>query len=192
MARLMKTAALGCTALFVLFAAAAHCFEAAFWLPLAITFGTAAYHLLMRFAVGFAVNAAMHNRADVNKRRYRCHPFEKKLYRLLGVKRWKAALPSYDPSLFSPGRHSWAEIAQAMCQAETVHAIIAVLSFVPLLFSLCWGALPVFLITSVLAAGFDLLFVILQRFNRPRVLRLAQREQRKNAAKCGGTPCQDP
>ena len=161
MARVMKTAALVCTALFVLFAAAARSFEAAFWLPLAITFGTAAYHLLMRFAVGCTVNALMHNRADVNKRRYRCHPFEAKLYRLLGVKRWKAALPSYDPSLFSTAQHSWPEIAQAMCQAETVHSIIAVLSFVPLLFSLRWGAFGVFLVTSVLSAGFDMMFVIL-------------------------------
>ena len=175
MARLMKTAALGCTALFILFAAAAHCFEAAFWLPLAITFGTAAYHLLMRFAVGFAVNAAMHNRADVNKRRYRCHPFEKKLYRLLGVKRWKAALPSYDPSLFSPERHSWAEIAQAMCQAEIVHEIIITLSFVPLLMIPVFGSAAVFIITSLLAACFDLLFVILQRFNRPRILKISRR-----------------
>ena len=78
-----------------------------------------------------------------------------------------------------------------MCQAETVHTIIAVLSFVPLLFSLRWGAFAVFLITSLLSASFDLLFVIMQRFNRPRVLRMVQREQKKNAAVLGGAQCQD-
>ncbi|MBQ4094551.1 MAG: hypothetical protein IJC61_05850 [Oscillospiraceae bacterium] len=191
MARIMKNAALSCTALFVLFAAANSCFDTAFLLPLAISFGTAAYHLLMRLAVGFAVNAVMQNRADPNKSRYRIRPFEAKLYRLLGVKRWKAQLPSYDPALFCPKQHSWAEIAQAMCQAETVHTVIAVLSFVPLLFSLRWGAFAVFLITSLLSASFDLLFVIMQRFNRPRVLRMVQREQKKNAAVLGGTQCQD-
>ena len=146
MARLMKTAALGCTALFILFAAAAHCFEAAFWLPLAITFGTAAYHLLMRFAVGFAVNAAMHNRADVNKRRYRCHPFEKKLYRLLGVKRWKAALPSYDPSLFSPEQHSWAEIAKPCARQKRYTQLLRCLAFCRCSFRFAGALCPYFLL----------------------------------------------
>ena len=67
-----------------------------------------------------------------------------------------------------------------MCQAELVHEVNIAVSFVPILFSVWVGALPVFVITSILAAGYDLLFVILQRYNRPRVLRLAMRRERQS------------
>ena len=62
-----------------------------------------------------------------------------------------------------------------MCQAELVHEVNAAVSFVPLLFSVWVGAFPIFLITSIIAAGFDLLFAVIQRYNRPRVMRLAVR-----------------
>lgn len=88
------------------------------------------------------------------------------------MKHWKNKLPSYQPEYFDPQKHSWDEIAQAMCQAELVHEVIVVLSFVPIAFSVWFGALPVFVITSVAAAAFDLMFVIIQRYNRPRVMRL--------------------
>ena len=80
-------------------------------------------------------------------------------------------MPAFQPALFDTKIHSWSEIAQAMCQAEVVHEIIVVLSFVPILFSIWVGALPVFLITFFLSAGMDLMFVILQRYNRSSVIK---------------------
>ena len=80
-------------------------------------------------------------------------------------------MPAFQPALFDTKIHFWSEIAQAMCQAEVVHEIIVVLSFVPILFSIWVGALPVFLITSFLSAGMDLMFVILQRYNRSREIK---------------------
>ena len=38
------------------------------WLRLAITFGTTAYHFIMRWVVAFIYNSVMHNRADYRKR----------------------------------------------------------------------------------------------------------------------------
>ena len=87
-------------------------------------------------------------------------------------------MPTYNPKLFSLQENSLEEILCNMCQAEVVHEVIILLSFVPLAFSLVWDSFFVFLITSVLAAGFDLLFVMLQRFNRPRVAKLARRDAR--------------
>ncbi|MCR5683186.1 MAG: hypothetical protein K6G29_12125 [Clostridiales bacterium] len=141
-------------------------------LALAVTFGTVSYHFVMRLAVGWTVGAVMNNRADLTKSWYRCRAWEKRFYARLRVRRWGKKLPTFQPSYFDPEKHSWSEIAQAMCQAEVVHEIIAVLSFVPVLFSIRAGELPVFLVTSVLSAGADLLFVILQRYNRSRVMRL--------------------
>lgn len=69
------------------------------------------------------------------------------------------------------------EIAGAMCQSEVVHSIIVVLCFVPVSATLIWGTFWVFFITSVLAAGVDSMFVIMQRYNRPRVMKMIEREK---------------
>ena len=81
-------------------------------------------------------------------------------------------MPTYDPEAFDKRKHSWDEIVQVMCQAELVHETIILLSFVPILAHIWFGALEVFIITSVLAAVFDGTFVIIQRFNRPRVINM--------------------
>lgn len=84
-------------------------------------------------------------------------------------------LPTYAPHLFDHKKHRWDEIAQASCQAELVHETIILLSFVPIVFSIWAGAIMVFTITSVLAAAFDMTFVIIQRYNRTRIVGLMER-----------------
>ncbi len=146
-------------------------------LTLAITFGTTAYHLCMRLLVGAVFNRVMHNNADYTRKLYQLHDWERKLYRLIRVKQWKGKMPIYYPDVFSPQKHSWDEIAQAMCQSELVHKTIAVLSFLPLFAAIPFGSLPVFLITSLLGAAYDMMFVIMQRYNRERVVKLVQRSK---------------
>ena len=148
-------------------------------LSLAITMGTTLYHFAMRLAVGFFYDRIMNNKADLSRWWYQPKGFEKRIYNWLNVKNWKGIMPSYEPELFDPQKHTWNEIAQAMCQAELVHETIILLSFVPILFAKLFGALPVFLITSFLSAAFDMIFVIMQRYNRPRVVRLMIKEKRK-------------
>ena len=144
-------------------------------MPYAITFATCLYHFAMRLLVGHRLNRIMRNQADYRKSWYQLRPIEKRLYKLFKVKKWKANMPTYDPSCFDPELHSWDEIAQAMCQAELVHEVIAVFSFLPLLAAIPFGAFWVFLITSVLSALFDLSFAIMQRYNRPRILRFIEK-----------------
>lgn len=148
------------------------------WETAAITCGTTCYHFAMRLLVGFVIDQIMHNQANCHLAWYRQRPWEGKFYKLLGVKKWKGRFPSYDPSLFDSKLHTLDEIIQATCQAEIVHEVIAVLSFLPLLAAIPFGTFPIFLITSVLAACFDLVFVIMQRFNRPRLIRLLNRKTR--------------
>jgi hypothetical protein len=81
-------------------------------------------------------------------------------------------LPTYDPAAFDIKQHAWDEIAGAMCQAELVHETIAVFSFLPMIASKWFGATLVFALTSVVTALFDLSFAMMQRYNRPRVLKL--------------------
>lgn len=142
---------------------------------LAITAGTFAYHLLMRLAVGAAFDLLMNNRVDDRLGWFQLRRFEPKLYELLRVGQWKSGMPTYDPDAFDRHKHTWDEIAQAMCQAELVHEVIVVLSFLPVLASIWLGDTVIFALTSLLAAGFDMMFVIMQRYNRPRILKIVAR-----------------
>ena len=179
MAKKMKILAATFTAVFVVLVAAYQFYKNELILTLGITFGTFTYHFLMRLAVGKLVDSIFHNRMDYNKWWFRPRRFEKRFYELLKVKKWKKHIPTYDPDTFSAKKHSFEELARATCQAEIVHEIIIVLSFLPILFSIPFGALAAFLLTSILAALFDSVFVILQRYNRPRLLRLASMNRRK-------------
>ena len=145
-------------------------------LPLAITSGTIAYHFVMRLMVGLAFHATMRNKADYRKRWYQVSKREMAVYEKLKVKQWKRRMPTYDPALFDPRLHTWEEIVQAMCQAELVHETIAVLSFLPILAGIWFGEYPVFIVTSVLSAACDIVFVIMQRYNRHRVTKLLNRK----------------
>jgi hypothetical protein len=145
--------------------------------PLAITFGTTFYHFGMRLLIGGVFDKCMKNKADYSKKWYQLRIWEMSLYDKLKVKKWKNKMPTYKPELLSPKEHTWDEIAQAMCQAELVHETIIIFSFVPILFSIIWRTFWVFFITSILAALFDLSFVIMQRYNRPRVVKIALKEK---------------
>jgi len=141
----------------------------------AITFGTMAFHIIIRLLVGTIVDCVMHNHADYDKKWFQLRPFEEKLYKKLKVKKWKDKLPTYDADTFSVQKKTFDEIAQATCQSEIVHEINMVVSFLPLFATYLFGSFMVFLITSILAACFDLLFVIMQRYNRPRLVKLAKK-----------------
>lgn len=145
--------------------------------PVAVTFGTIFYHLAMRLAVGSLVDAKYHNRMDYTKKWFQEKPFEKKLYKKLNVRKWKKRLPTLNPEDFDLKNRSIEEIIQVTCQAEVVHELIMPLSFVPIVFSIWFGSLDVFVITSCVSFLFDGLLVIMQRYNRPRLMRLLKRKQ---------------
>ena len=144
------------------------------FLSLAITFGTTSYHVVMRLLVGLTFCVVMQNKADYKKRWYQVGEHEMAFYEKLGIKNWKRKMPTYDHTLFDPRVHTWAKIAQAMCQAELIHETIALLSFLPIAAGIWFGAYPVFIVTSVLAAGCDMLFVMMQRYNRQRIMKLLE------------------
>jgi len=151
-------------------------------LSIAITLGTVSYHFLMRLVVGYVINGLYHNQFDYSKKWFRERQFEKRLYEILKVKKWKDKMPTFAPEMLDIHIHTWEEIAGAMCQSEVVHLTIVVLSFVPIFASLLYGSFWVFFITSVLSAGVEMMFVIMQRYNRPRIVKLIQRERLKEKA----------
>ena len=72
------------------------------FLTMAITFGTTAYHFIMRWMVAFIYNFFMDNHADYRKPWYQVGQWEMKLYEKLQVKRWKNHMPTYTPACLIP------------------------------------------------------------------------------------------
>ena len=140
-----------------------------------ITLGTCFYHFAMRLIVGHGIDAIFHNKMNYNRWWFRERKHETKFYNILQVKKWKKHLPTYNADYYDMTKHSVEEIIQTTCQSEVVHEINMVLSFVPVIFTIWFGSLVAFLITSCIAFCFDSVFVILQRFNRPRLRRLLRR-----------------
>ena len=145
---------------------------------LAITFGTIFYHFAMRLLVG----AIVPNRVQKGGGEdfwFRPKKFEPPLYRALRVKQWKKHLPTYAPESFDLGKHSIEEVIHTCCCSEAVHEWIMLLSFLPVLTIPAFGAPWVFWITSILAALCDGSFVMLQRYNRPRLIRILDKERKR-------------
>ena len=141
----------------------------------AITFGTILYHFSVRLAVGLLIDAKYHNQMDYTKKWFAEKAFERKLYKLIQVKKWKKWLPTFNPQDFDIKSHSIEDIVQVTCQSEVVHEVNMILSFIPVVFSIWVGSLGVFLLTSFAAFLFDSIFVIMQRYNRPRLIRLIRK-----------------
>ena len=148
-------------------------------LTAAISTGTTAYHFLMRLAVGYLVPRLTNYDFDYRHRWFQPRPWEPGFYKKLGIKSWKKHLPTYVPAQFSLEENSLHRIIQNMCGAEVVHETIMVFCFLPLLAVPVFGEFPVFFITSVLSALFDSLFVLAQRFNRPRLVKIYEKQEAK-------------
>ena len=158
-------------------AIAYHFFPKDWVLSAAITTGTTFYHFAMRLMVGAIVPRCVHN--PMKCRWFHQKSFEPRIYAALRVKQWKDHMPTYDPASFSLRKHCMEEIVHNTCVSEAVHEVIVLLSFIPLLFTFLWDAFPVFLITSALAAAFDSCFIIMQRYNRPRLLHILKKRKSK-------------
>lgn len=145
-------------------------------LALAITCGTVCYHFTMRLLAG-AVVPLFAGSFHPDQRWFRQHSWEPRLYAALKIKSLKRGIPTYDPKQFDLTVTPLPQVVRNMCCAEVVHEVIIVFSFLPLAFAIPFGEFPVFLITSLLAAGFDSIFVIAQRFNRPRLVKILKKKE---------------
>ncbi len=147
-------------------------YESGFLLAMAITSGTVFYHFTMRLIVGAFVDIATAKPFNYESTWFRPKKFEQKLYKKLKFHKYKGHIPTYQPERFDLERHTPDEIIRNMCTAEICHEVIIVFSFLPIAVVPIFGEFWVFFITSVAAALVDLVFVMLQRYNRPRAIRV--------------------
>lgn len=147
----------------------------------AITCGMIAYHMLMRFLSPVLLGMVFHRQYNCNAAWFQPKPWEEKLYRRLKVHKWKGRALTYAPDEFSLRLHTLEEIINNMCHAEAVHELIVVLSLGSMVFAVPFGSFAAFAVTAVLAALFDSMFIVIQRYNRPRLMQIAQRRNKNRS-----------
>lgn len=151
-------------------------------LTLYVTFLTISYHFVMRLMVGEIVTVRYKNRKfNLNSAGFRVHKFEAKLYKRLNVKKRKKNIITAKPEQFDISKNNMEDLLHNIAQAELVHRIIMVLSFVPLALIIPYGAPMVFITTSIFSCLIDLQFVMIQRYNRPRVIKLMEKQMNRVA-----------
>ena len=137
---------------------------------------TIMYHFWVRIIMG-NVSKLFKKHINYTQWWFKEKSFEKGLYKLLRVKEWKGKALTYNPELFSLKEHSLEEIANTMVKSEIDHWINEAISLTTLLFIIPWGRTLAFVISAIIAMIFDSQFIIIQRYNRPRILRVLEKEE---------------
>ena len=136
---------------------------------------TIMYHLWARIIMG-NVTRLFKDKIKYTSLWFQERKFEKKLYKLLRVRKWKSKALTYNPELFSLKEYSLEEIANTMTKAETDHWINEIISLSTILFGIVWGNIWIFIVSAIIAMVFDAQFIMIQRYNRPRVLKLLKKQ----------------
>ena len=142
----------------------------------AITAFTVMYHFWGRIIMGNVTKLF-----NINYRQwwFREWAFERRFYEALAIRKWRGKVLTYNPEAFSVENHTMEEIANTMAKAETDHWINEIISLTTLLFAIIWGAFPIFLITAIAAMLFDGQFIVVQRYNRPGVVKVIELQNKK-------------
>lgn len=140
-----------------------------------------AFWVGLHFGVGALITRFAPAKLFDCRRPFYCpHGFERNLYRTLRVARWKSLLPTYGTfdkrHLKSITPNYLAQFAEETCRAEVIHWCIGILGFSSVGFAFLLEDpktyLPLFLSIAAVLFATQLPFIFIQRFNRPRLLRL--------------------
>ena len=142
-----------------------------------VTSFTILYHFWLRIIMG-NVTKLFKKKINYNQWWFKEKSFEKKLYKTLNVRTWKKKILTYNPELYDLKNNSLEDVANTMVKSELDHWINEIISISTLLFALLWGEFWIFFITAVAAMLFDGQFIIVQRYNRPRVLKAIKHKEK--------------
>ena len=143
-----------------------------------ITSFTVTYHFWGRIILG---NVSKLFKKYINYKQwwFKERKFEKSLYKFLKVKEWKGKALTYNPEQFDLKENSLKQIVNTMTKSEVDHWINEAISISTIFFGFIWGKIWLFSITALAAMIFDSQFIIIQRYNRPRVIKIIEREKKK-------------
>lgn len=115
---------------------------------------------------------------------FRVQPWEAGLYRALRVRRWQDKVPDMSrllPALIPPKRLTedyrarLPRMIEETCVAELVHALLSLAGLYTLRL---WPGRGGRILTALYILVGNLPFIVIQRYNRPRLQRLLARQQR--------------
>lgn len=101
---------------------------------------------------------------------FRQRNWEKNLCKAIRLKKWKAGIFTYSKKLFASGI-SKERVMINMTQSEIVHELIFALSFLPILLGKQFGHFALLAVLCAIFALANVPFILIQRFNRPRIQR---------------------
>ena len=158
--------------------------DAAVWKAFTVISGTLFYHVGIRWGILALIDYGPEDWFDWRRWIYTPRRYEKALYDKLRVGDWKAYVPVLRPSLYSPREHSWDDILLTMCQTEFAHALGALGCLIPMILGpLLFKGFWAFFITGLLLILAEMCFIIVQRYNRPRVIAMLRKREREEAAR---------
>ena len=140
---------------------------------------------------GFVLGRLMPKRwFDHTRFPYRAAAFERdgQVYEALGIRRWQNRVPDMSrifPHLMPPKRMTAHLDAQTLlvmiretCAAEATHTLLMLAGLgVIVIWPCVWGVM-LYLVYAILG---NLIFIIIQRYNRPRLVRLYERKRAKRS-----------
>jgi hypothetical protein len=142
--------------------------------------GYTAIHFILMFITAPILFALFRMKYNYLHRWFAPKRFEEKLYQILKVKKWKNKIPTYDNAAYSLTKQNIPKAIQMTCHAEIVHEVISVLSYLPILLGLVIPKVGLFIVLSFVFSVIHLLFSIVQRYNRPRLVGLYERTKSRS------------
>ena len=133
---------------------------------------------------------------ETGKGLFRCFKFEKNgvLYEKLNIRKWQARVPDMSrilPFLMPPknlsGNYSdrLPTMIRETCVAEITHIVVSILGLPCLAI---WPGVGGIAVTAIFILQLNVPYILIQRYNRPRLIRLYRklqgREEKKEGAVC--------
>lgn len=127
---------------------------------------------------------------DYTRFPYRSFAFEKggKIYEAIGIAKWQSRVPDMSrifPKLMPakkiparPDEQTLLVMIRETCAAEATHTLLMLAGLgVIVIWPCVWGVM-LYLVYAILG---NLIFIIIQRYNRPRLVRLYERQRAKRS-----------
>lgn len=140
-----------------------------------LTMELVAFHIVPPFSA-LLLFLVSRNKNFLNSLWFCEHSWEKTFYDFIKVKQWKTRVGTYDKKLFAGKNFSKEKLVMTITQSELVHEIVFILSFCPVCLTKTFGHLPLLVVLCTIFAAANLPFIFIQRYNRPRVLKMQERK----------------
>ena len=131
---------------------------------------------------------------------YRLLPFEKegRIYKKININRWQNKIPDMSKILpklmpkksledFSKNADDIKLLITESCIAECIHGIVCIAGFYCMKIWSGFGGVFI----SLLAFAVNLIYIIIQRYNRPRLIQLYERLKRREGCRVEEEPIDD-